>query len=57
MPVTIEYRQPAQAQGFRVLSESKRHTTKNGDVLWTFKLKPGGRASLSYTFRQDDDFF
>lgn len=53
VPVLIEYRHPA-AEGLRIVAESRRHTMKHGDPMWTFRLAPGGRASLKYTLRRAD---
>jgi hypothetical protein len=54
VPVVIEYRHPADSDGFRVVSESRRHTLKYGDPQWTFRLRPGGRTSLRYSIRRTD---
>lgn len=53
VPVVIEYRQSAE-EGVRVIAESKRHTMKSGDPMWTFRLRPGRRAVLTYTIRAPD---
>jgi hypothetical protein len=49
----IEYRHPAD-DGARIIAESQPHTMKLGDPMWTFRLPPGGRASLEYTLRKPD---
>jgi hypothetical protein len=54
VPIVIEYRHPADSDGFRVVSESRKHTLKYGDPQWTFRLRPGGRASLRYSIRRTD---
>jgi len=53
IPVSIEYRHPMQ-QDLRVVRESKRHTTKDDDLLWEMAMKPGERAVLTYTVRATD---
>jgi hypothetical protein len=54
VPIIIEYRHPGDHDGFRVVSESRKHTLKYGDPQWTFRLRPGGRASLRYSLRGTD---
>jgi hypothetical protein len=54
VPIVIEYRHPGDSDGFRVVSESRKHTLKYGDPQWTFRLRPGGRASLRYSIRRTD---
>lgn len=54
VPIVVEYRHPGDSQGFRVVSESRKHTLKSGDPQWTFRLRPGGRASLRYAIRRVD---
>ena len=52
--VTLEYRQPSTGEGFRIVHESRSHTLKDGDILWTFRLRPGGRAVLRYSMQRSD---
>jgi hypothetical protein len=52
VPITLEYRQPREGEGFRIVRESRAHTLKHGDVQWTFRLRPGGRAVLRYTMQR-----
>jgi hypothetical protein len=54
VPITLEYRQPATGEGFRIVRESRSHTLKEGDVRWTFRLPPGGRAVLRYSMQRSD---
>jgi hypothetical protein len=54
VPVTLEYRQPSTGEGFRIVHESRSHTLKDGDILWTFRLPPGGRAVLRYSMQRSD---
>ncbi len=49
VPITLEYRQPNAGEGFRIVSENRSHSLKNGDPQWTFRLRPGGRAVLRYS--------
>ena len=51
VPITLEYRQPNAGEGFRIVSEDRSHTLKNGDPQWTFRLRPGGRAVLRYSMQ------
>ena len=53
-PVTLEYRQPRMGAGSRVVSESHSHTLKDGDIRWTFRLRPGERAVLRYSMQRPD---
>jgi hypothetical protein len=53
VPVVIEYRQAAE-DGLRIVAESKRHTMKLGDPMWTFRLRPGQRTVLTYTLKTAD---
>ncbi|HEU4653851.1 MAG TPA: hypothetical protein VFS47_07680, partial [Steroidobacteraceae bacterium] len=53
VPVAIEYRQRL-VEDLQVIRESKRHTLKNGDLLWRLRLKPGERTVLAYTVRVSD---
>jgi len=59
VPITLEYRQPSTGEGFRIVRESRSHTFKEGEVRWTFRLRPGGRAVLRYSMQRpterDDD--
>lgn len=52
VPITLEYRQPQTGENFRILRESHSHTLKDGDVRWTFSLRPGGRADLRYSMQR-----
>jgi len=54
VPITLEYRQPSNTEGFRIVRESRSHTMKEGDVRWTFRLRPGGRAVLRYSMQRSD---
>jgi hypothetical protein len=54
VPITLEYRQPSNTEGFRIVRESRSHTMKEGDVRWTFRLGPGGRAVLRYSMQRSD---
>ena len=54
VPITLEYRQPAYGEGFRIVRESRSHSLKEGDVRWTFRLRPGGRAVLRYSMQRSD---
>ena len=54
VPITLEYRQPNTGEGFRILRESHSHTLKDGNVQWTFRLKPGGRTVLRYSMQRSD---
>jgi hypothetical protein len=53
-PVVIEYRQAPYQESFRIKSASRRAGTKNGDPIWTIRLKPGERASLTYKLTYKD---
>ena len=52
VPITLEYRQPKDGDGFRIVRESRPHTLKNGDPQWTFRLQPGGRTVLRYSMQR-----
>jgi hypothetical protein len=52
VPITLEYRQPSQGEGFRIVRESRSHTIKDGDVQWTFRRRPGARTLLRYTMQR-----
>lgn len=54
VPITLEYRQSAGTENFRIVSESRSHTLKDGNIQWTFQLKPGARAVLRYSMQQSD---
>ena len=50
-PVAFELRQnPAVADGFRIVSESKRHVMKNGADVWRVTLPANGSVTLSYAY-------
>lgn len=52
VPITLEYRQPSEGAGFRIVRESRPHTLKDGDIRWTLRLRPGQRAVLRYTMQR-----
>jgi hypothetical protein len=52
VPITLEYRQPSSGEGFRIVSESRSHTFKEGEIRWTFRLRPGARAVLRYSMQR-----
>ncbi len=52
VPITLEYRQPSSGEGFRIVRESRSHTLKDGDIRWTFQLRPGQRAVLRYSLQR-----
>lgn len=52
VPITLEYRQPRTGKNFRIVRESRPHTLKDGDIRWTFRLRPGGRAVLRYSMQR-----
>ena len=54
VPITLEYRQPRVGEGFRIVRESRAHTLKDGDIQWTFRLRPGDRAVLRYSLQRSD---
>lgn len=54
VPITLEYRQPNAGEGFRIVSENRSHTLKNGGPQWTFRLRPGGRAVLRYSMQRSE---
>ncbi len=54
VPITLEYRQPNTGEGFRIVSENRSHTLKNGGPQWTFRLRPGGRAVLRYSMQRSE---
>jgi hypothetical protein len=50
VPIVLELSHSiAVAQDFHVSVESQRHTQKDGMPMWTIKLKPGERVTLSYS--------
>jgi hypothetical protein len=54
VPVTVEFRQSSAGEEFRIVRESRSHTIKEGDILWTFRLRPGARAVLRYSMQLSD---
>ena len=52
VPITLEYRQPSAGEGFRIIRESRSHALKDGDIQWTFRLRPGGRTVLRYSMQR-----
>ena len=54
VPITLEYRQPQTGDNFRIVRESRSHTLKDGDIQWTFRLRPGERAVLRYSMQVTD---
>lgn len=52
-PITLEYRQPRSGDNFRIVHESRSHTLKDGDLRWTFRLRPGERAVLRYSMQRE----
>jgi hypothetical protein len=52
-PITLEYRQPRAGENFRIVHESRPHTLKDGDIRWTFNLRPGARAVLRYSMQRE----
>lgn len=52
--VVFELRHTVDHEGFKIRSESLRHTTKGGDPLWTLALAPGARETVRYTYDEDD---
>jgi hypothetical protein len=54
VPITLEYRQPSSGEGFRIVSESRSHTFKEGEMRWTFRLRPGARTVLRYSMQRSD---
>jgi len=54
VPITLEYRQPSSGEGFRIVSESRSHAFKEGEIRWTFRLRPGARAVLRYSMQRSD---
>jgi hypothetical protein len=54
VPITLEYRQPQAGDNFRIVGESRSHTLKDGDIQWTFRLRPGERAVLRYSMQVTD---
>ncbi len=52
--VVVEYRHAALAQeGFKIISASRRHTTRAGDPLWRVPVAAGGHATLTYRIEID----
>ena len=54
VPITLEYRQPQRGENFRIVSESRSHTLKDGNIQWTFRLRSGERAVLRYSMQRSD---
>ena len=50
-PVTVEFHQAPVGTGFTLAEASQPAVMKAGDQVWTLRLRPGGRAQLSYTIR------
>jgi hypothetical protein len=53
-PVSFEVRQQTDRDGFRVITESKRHALKNGAAVWRVTLPANGTATVSYTVEVAD---
>lgn len=49
VPVTLEWRQAMDQPGASLVSASRPHGTRNGDLLWAVSLKAGEQAMLRYT--------
>ncbi|HKS54105.1 MAG TPA: hypothetical protein VJS12_02400, partial [Steroidobacteraceae bacterium] len=54
VPITLEYRQPQQGENFRIVRESRPHTLKDGDMQWTFRLRPGERVTFRYSMQANE---
>lgn len=54
VPVLVEISHDPRRGGFRILSSTRRHATKNGAPLWTLKLRSGAREVLGYTVEHED---
>jgi hypothetical protein len=52
-PIVLEVRHPAQGNA-RVVSQSKRHSLRGGDFLWSLRLRPGQREVLRYTLETEE---
>ncbi len=53
-PIVLEFHQPRIGRNFTIVSASGTATFKAGDEVWTFRLRPGERARLSYTMSYRD---
>jgi hypothetical protein len=54
-PIQLElFQNKEEAQDFRIVSESKRHTLKYGMPMWMLKLRAGERMVLRYTLEHAD---
>jgi hypothetical protein len=53
-PIVLEFHQPRIGRNFTIVSASGTATFKAGDEVWTFRLRPGERAKLSYTMSYRD---
>lgn len=47
-PIVLEYRQARRGRDFKVADASIRHGSKLGEPMWTIRLKPGERTTLTY---------
>lgn len=54
VPITLEYRQPSGGENFRIVSESRSHTLKDGNIQWTLRLRSGERAVLRYSMQRSN---
>jgi hypothetical protein len=52
-PIVLEVRHPARGN-VRVVSQSKRHSLRGGDFLWSLRLRPGQREVLRYTLETEE---
>jgi hypothetical protein len=53
IPIVLELRHPARGN-VRVVSQSKRHSLRGGDFLWSLRLRPGQREVLRYTLETEE---
>ncbi|OYX34521.1 MAG: hypothetical protein B7Y99_05380 [Caulobacterales bacterium 32-69-10] len=54
-PAQVEYRQSGYDEGFKLVSEDRRHALRENDPVWTLDLAPGQAASLRYEIEADAD--
>jgi hypothetical protein len=52
--IVLEHRQSTGAQDFKLVSASAPSTLDKGDRVWTFRLGPGQKATLTYVMSERD---
>lgn len=54
-PIVLEIRHLTSGENVRVVSQSRRHSLKGRDFLWSLRLQPGQREVLRYTLEKTQE--